>query len=443
MAPLHTACKRADLAGVQAAISAGADVNQKDSGGNAPLVWATYSGNSQAVELLLRHGADPLVKYKAGWTLLHICAKEHLPAVADVLLRFGADVTMRNDSGRLASELAKGEVKALLEGALAAEEATRHLASQKRQAEEAALRQVEAALARSARLDGDGQAAGGAGAGGAPPRAGAPGLTPAGYDALAVAAKRKAAQESDALAREALEEADLLRTVAGAAAAAAALPGAHRGAPPQHELVDLQARVASRLRAVQHQMAGGGGQAAPGVAPRLAAQPTAAPAQSSYGIPSLLGASQPAPAPAAVAAAPPAVGLAPVRVQGWAAQPSASGAREPDSPSTPSSARRALLSPEELAKRAQAAAVSSRTPMPTQQLDRMRKAAEEAVQQRSMRDHAQEGSAAAHPSQPIHAVRSAAKAARSTPTPTVVRLPCHPATLPPCEQTKFRGLDTD
>jgi hypothetical protein len=416
MAPLHTACKKGDIAGVQAAISAGADVNQLDSGGNAPLVWATYSGNAQAVELLLRHGADPLVKYKAGWSLLHICAKEHLPTVAQVLLRFGADVTATNDSGRLASELAKGEVRAVLESSLADERATRHVATQKRQAELAALAQVEAALARSARLDGDAQ---GGSAPGAPPRPGAPGLTPAGYDALAVAAKRKAAQESDALAREALEEADLLRTLAPTQGGALDLPGVPRAAPPQHELSDLQARVASRLRAVQHQMAGGRDTAAAGVAPaRLVAQPAAA--HSAYGIPSLLAASQPAPV---AAPAPQTAGLAPVRVQGLAAQPAASNSREPDSPSTPSSARRALLSPEELAKRAQAAAASSRAPMPTQQLDRMRKAAEEAVQQRSLRgQHAQDGpEAAAH--QPISSVRSAAKAARSTPTPAVVRLP--------------------
>jgi len=31
MAPIHTACKKGDLAGVQAALSAGADVNAKDS----------------------------------------------------------------------------------------------------------------------------------------------------------------------------------------------------------------------------------------------------------------------------------------------------------------------------------------------------------------------------------------------------------------------------
>jgi len=43
MAPLHTACKKGDLGGVQAALHAGADVNGKDSvrccarGG---LLWA-------------------------------------------------------------------------------------------------------------------------------------------------------------------------------------------------------------------------------------------------------------------------------------------------------------------------------------------------------------------------------------------------------------------
>ena len=76
MAPLHTACKKGDAAGVRAALAAGADVNVKDSGGNAPLVWATYSGSCEVLSLLLQHGADVDVRYKVGWTCAHIAARE-------------------------------------------------------------------------------------------------------------------------------------------------------------------------------------------------------------------------------------------------------------------------------------------------------------------------------------------------------------------------------
>ena len=415
MAPIHTACKKGDLAGVQAAMSLGADLNQKDSGGNAPLVWATYSGNAQAVELLLRHGADPLVRYKAGWSMLHICAKEDLLPVAEVLLRFGGDVTARNDSGRTPAELAKGQLKELLDLTLAAEEAARQAATQKRAAEEAALRQAEAALARSALADGGPRGQAGQVVGGVQPVHGSAGvLTAGGHDALTVAAKRKAAQEADARAREALEEADLLRTVGDAGA-----NGEARSMPAPNDLAVLQSRMASQLRAAQSQLA----VARVGVPAAEVTQRAALP--NAYGIPSLMAQST---APSQPLAAPPPAASGPphVRVTGWSTgQQAASAGRQPDSPSTPASARRALLSPDEL--RARAAAAASAAPVQTHQLNHLRKAAEEAVQQQKLQQQQQQqqqqqrskrdSKASSVAQQPLAAVRAAAASARTTPAP--------------------------
>jgi hypothetical protein len=437
MAPLHTACKKADLAGVQAAISAGADVNQKDSGGNAPLVWATYSKSTAAVELLLRTGADPLVRYKMGWTPLHICAKENLPEVAEVLLRFGGDVTARNDAGRQPLDLASGaQVRQVLQRALAAEQQQQQQqqAAQQQPApqrssnaqEAAALAQVQTALARATVADGRGLG-GNAGLAPAAPRGAGVGETHRdASDPLVIAALRKAAQQADAAAREALEEADLLRTVGGAPP-----PVANGGVRPPNvapqQLADMQARVASQVRAAQHQLASARGEELPVPANAMpsGAAATAGGRSHTYGIPSLLANDR---AAQAVAAAPgkddlPRGNLASIRtnaaVQAPLAQHSPRGG-----PHTPSSARRDLLSPQEQAQRAAAA----RAPVPDKELERLRAAAGEALQQRRLQEQQQQQPqqmrapvlAPAAFAQPVHAVRAAARAA---PAPVVVR-PC-------------------
>lgn len=55
------AIKAGDRAAVEGMIDAGAELNQQDKQGWTPLNWAAGSGQLEIVDLLLEHGADPLV----------------------------------------------------------------------------------------------------------------------------------------------------------------------------------------------------------------------------------------------------------------------------------------------------------------------------------------------------------------------------------------------
>ena len=50
------------------------DINLLNDEGNTPLQTATLGGNLDIVRLLIRHGADPSVTSRDGWSTLHIAA---------------------------------------------------------------------------------------------------------------------------------------------------------------------------------------------------------------------------------------------------------------------------------------------------------------------------------------------------------------------------------
>ena len=56
--PIHDAAKRGDLAGVQAELDKGANVNAKNQNGATPLHRAAWFGHKEIVELLIAKGAD-------------------------------------------------------------------------------------------------------------------------------------------------------------------------------------------------------------------------------------------------------------------------------------------------------------------------------------------------------------------------------------------------
>ena len=98
---LRIAAFRGDLAGVQAQLDAGADVNTKDGDGWTPLHYSANYGYKEIVQLLIGNGADVNAtllsgKYK-GKTAVDIANQLNHPETAELLRKHG---------GRTAEELA-------------------------------------------------------------------------------------------------------------------------------------------------------------------------------------------------------------------------------------------------------------------------------------------------------------------------------------------------
>ena len=68
--PIHRAAAKGDLAGVQAELDKGADVNAKNDDGATPLHHAAEKGHKEIVELLINKGADVNAKNVDGKTPL-------------------------------------------------------------------------------------------------------------------------------------------------------------------------------------------------------------------------------------------------------------------------------------------------------------------------------------------------------------------------------------
>ena len=93
--PIHDAAKNGDLAGVQAELDKGVDVNAKDTDGFAPIDWAETPG---IVNLLRKHGGKtsaelalmPLLKYGKNPRLFdfNFTAKKGRTYVVEVTLDF-------------------------------------------------------------------------------------------------------------------------------------------------------------------------------------------------------------------------------------------------------------------------------------------------------------------------------------------------------------------
>jgi len=94
--PIHTAAKTGDLAGVQAELDKGADVNAMASKGWTPLHYATQRGHKEVAELLIAAGADVNAKDEDGVTPLHDAVYEGYKEIAELLIANGADVNAKS-----------------------------------------------------------------------------------------------------------------------------------------------------------------------------------------------------------------------------------------------------------------------------------------------------------------------------------------------------------
>lgn len=94
---IHDASKKGDVVGVEAALDAGADVDEIDKGAT-PLILAVRAGHIEAARLLLERGADvnaaptPLL----GPALMPALAKRRIDLI-DLLLDAGADPNWRGN----------------------------------------------------------------------------------------------------------------------------------------------------------------------------------------------------------------------------------------------------------------------------------------------------------------------------------------------------------
>jgi ankyrin repeat protein len=127
--PLIEACQENQLEAARALVEAGARVDQFDADGTNALHWAVFGArpieihiyrhmsgphdtvwrpqvSAPIVELLVRHGAPLNAPDRDGNTPLHEAAMLDVRAAAEVLLRGGADRSLRNHDNKTPLELA-------------------------------------------------------------------------------------------------------------------------------------------------------------------------------------------------------------------------------------------------------------------------------------------------------------------------------------------------
>ena len=109
--PIHEAAANGDLAGVQAELDKGVDVNANDEAGWTPLHRAAQKGHKEITELLIAKGADVNAKEEDGWTPLHDAATKE---IAELLIDNGADVNAKDGTGSTALDTAEEATANLL-----------------------------------------------------------------------------------------------------------------------------------------------------------------------------------------------------------------------------------------------------------------------------------------------------------------------------------------
>ncbi|EKD83398.1 MAG: ankyrin [uncultured bacterium] len=92
-------------------LEAGVDVNRTDKSGVSSLHYASMSGHSDVVSLLLKHGANPDLPTTADvlkkWTPLHCAVKGGKSEIVAMLLAGGGDPHLKNGEGVSPLEMAK------------------------------------------------------------------------------------------------------------------------------------------------------------------------------------------------------------------------------------------------------------------------------------------------------------------------------------------------
>ena len=105
---LHIAVIKNDLETIRKHIAAGSNLDvMEPSGGASPLITAATFGNYDAVDLLIKNGADINFRNKEGSTALITAAFFCRPDIVELLLDQGADKTLKNHAGSTALDAVK------------------------------------------------------------------------------------------------------------------------------------------------------------------------------------------------------------------------------------------------------------------------------------------------------------------------------------------------
>jgi ankyrin repeat protein len=84
-----------------------ADINQAENNGSTPLIWASYWGHIQVLDVLLNAGANLEHASKEGQTALLRGVAEYQSAAVQFLLNRGADFTKVDNAGQTALSIAR------------------------------------------------------------------------------------------------------------------------------------------------------------------------------------------------------------------------------------------------------------------------------------------------------------------------------------------------
>jgi len=107
--PIHAAAENGDVGRVAQLLTADPSlvhaIRRKDIP-DQPLHVAALAGNRQVADLLLRYGADVNARGDQGMTPLHCAALNGNLDVAELLLKRGANPALKDDAGETALQLA-------------------------------------------------------------------------------------------------------------------------------------------------------------------------------------------------------------------------------------------------------------------------------------------------------------------------------------------------
>jgi murein DD-endopeptidase MepM/ murein hydrolase activator NlpD len=110
---LFNLVKTNDVAAVQEAIGAGANVNAQDEYGQTPLMYAASSStNPDILDALVKAGADINAQTTSGWTALMYAARDSKSLDMLIwLMNAAADPSLKNGEGQSAADLARSNPK--------------------------------------------------------------------------------------------------------------------------------------------------------------------------------------------------------------------------------------------------------------------------------------------------------------------------------------------